>query len=114
MGFSRAVRVGNHVSVAGTAPIAPEGGTAAVGDVYGQLKRCIEISKQALEEAGASLEDVVRTRIMLTDITTWKDAAKAHGEVFGDIRPVITVVEVSAFVEPEWLVETEMDAVIDM
>ncbi|MEO1745117.1 MAG: RidA family protein [Pseudomonadota bacterium] len=112
MGFSRAVRVGNHVSVAGTAPIAPEGGTAAVGDVYGQLKRCIEISAQALKEAGASLEDVVRTRIMLTDISQWKEAAKAHGEVFGDIRPVITVVEVSAFVEPEWLVETEMDAVI--
>ena len=112
MGFSRAVRVGNIVSVAGTAPIAEGGGTACIGDAYGQMKRCIEISEKALKAAGASLEHVTRTRIMLTNIDDWQAAAKAHGEVFGAIRPVITVMAVSSFVDPDWLVETEMDAVI--
>lgn len=112
MGFSRAVRVGNIVSVAGTAPIAEGGGTACIGDVHGQMMRCIAISKKALEAAGATLADVTRTRILLTDIAHWKEAARAHGEVFGDIRPVITVMAVSAFVDPDWLVETEMDAVV--
>ena len=112
IGFSRAVRVGNHVSVAGTGPIAPEGGVAGKGDVAAQLRRCFEISLAALAEAGASAEDVVRTRIMLTDISTWEEAARVHGEVFSTIRPVTTFVEVSAFVNPEWLVETEIDAIV--
>lgn len=112
MGFSRAVRVGNHVSVAGTAPIAAGGGNACVGDVAGQTRRCIEIIEAALSEAGAGLEHVVRTRIMLTDIAHWREAAAVHGEVFGAIRPVITVVQVVAFVQPEWLVELEMDAIL--
>lgn len=112
IGFSRAVRVGNHVSVAGTAPIAEGGGTDGVGDVYRQSVRCLEIIQKALENAGASLKDVVRTRIMLTDAKTWDLAAKAHGEVFADIRPVCTVVEVTGFVDPDWLVELEVDAII--
>lgn len=112
IGMSRAVRVGELVSVAGTAPIAAGGGTAGAGDVYAQTKRCLEIIAAALAEAGASMDDVVRTRVMLTDIATWEDAARAHGEVFADIRPVCTFVEVSGFIDPDWLVELEADAVL--
>lgn len=112
IGFSRAVRIGNTVAVAGTAPIAAGGGTDGVGDVYRQTVRCLEIVGAALAEAGASLDDVIRTRIMLTDVSLWKDAARAHGEVFSAIRPVCTVVAVSGFVDPDWLVELEVDAVI--
>ncbi|MEU6880767.1 RidA family protein [Streptomyces sp. NPDC046712] len=112
IGFSRAVRVGQHVSVAGTAPIGDDGSTVGPGDVYAQTVRCLDIAEQALREAGASVEDVVRTRIMLTDVTTWKEAARAHGERFAAIRPVTTFVEVSRFIEPDWLVEVEIDAVI--
>lgn len=113
IGFSRAVRTGNMVAVAGTAPIAPGGGTAAPGDVYGQTLRCLEIIGTALKEAGATLENVTRVRVMLTDISRWQEAARAHGEAFSAIRPVTTFVEVSAFVDPGWLVELEADAVID-
>lgn len=112
VGFSRAVRVGVHVSVAGTAPIAQGGGVAAPGDVYGQTKRCIEIIAAALRDAGADLRDVVRTRVMLTDMTRWEEAARAHGETFADIRPVCTIVEVSRFIDPAWLVEIEADAIV--
>ncbi|MCP1200405.1 RidA family protein [Notoacmeibacter sp. MSK16QG-6] len=112
IGFSRAVRVGNVISVAGTAPIKAGGGNAAPGDAYGQMKRCIEIARTAIEEAGGSLRDATRTRILVTDIAHWKDAARAHGEAFHDIRPVTTVMQVTAFVDPEWLVEIEVDCVI--
>lgn len=112
IGFSRAVRVGAQVAVAGTAPIAPDGGTATPGDVYGQTLRCFEIVERALTEAGASIADVTRTRIMLTDIGRWRDAARAHGELFAEVRPVCTFVEVSGFIDPEWLVEVEVDAVV--
>lgn len=112
IGFSRAVRVDRYIAVAGTAPIAVGGGTACPGDVYGQTLRCIEIVGKALAEAGGSLNDVVRTRIMLTDINRWRDAARAHGEVFGEIRPVCTFVEVSGFIDATWLVEIEVDAVV--
>lgn len=112
IGFSRAVRVGNIVVVGGTAPIRPEGGTAAIGDVYGQTKRCLEIVAKALTDASARLEDVTRTRIILTDIALWKDAARAHAEVFGVIRPVTTLMQVTAFVDPDWLVEIEAEAII--
>ncbi|MEM9717519.1 MAG: RidA family protein [Pseudomonadota bacterium] len=112
IGFSRAVRVGNHVLVAGTAPIAEGGGTAGVGDVYAQTKRILEIIETALRDAGASMADVVRTRVMLTDATTWEQAAKAHGEAFANIRPACTVVEVAGFVDPDWLVELEVDAIV--
>lgn len=112
IGFSRAVRVGNIVVVGGTAPIRAEGGTAAIGDVYGQTKRCLEIVSKALSDAGAGLEHVTRTRIILTDIGLWQDAARAHAEVFGTIRPVTTLMQVTAFVDPDWLVEIEAEAVI--
>jgi enamine deaminase RidA (YjgF/YER057c/UK114 family) len=112
IGFSRAVRVGNHVSVGGTAPIAAGGGTASVGDVYGQAKRIFEIIGKALADAGAGFEHVTRTRVILTDIKLWDAAAKAHAEIFADIRPVTTVVAVTAFVDPDWLIEIEVDAII--
>lgn len=111
IGFSRAVRVGRNVSVAGTAPIPQDGAATPVG-CYAQTRLCIEIGRAALEEAGASLRQVTRTRIMLTDISDWKEAARAHGEVFADIRPACTFVEVSGFIDPAWLVETEMEAII--
>jgi enamine deaminase RidA (YjgF/YER057c/UK114 family) len=112
IGFSRAVRSGPYVCVAGTAPIAEGGGVAARGDVYGQAVRCLDIAEQALREAGASLADVVRTRVMLTDITQWRAAARAHAQRFAQVRPACTFVEVSGFVDPEWLVEFELDAVV--
>lgn len=112
IGFSRAVRVGDLIAVAGTAPIAAGGGTAAPGDVYGQTKRCLEIIAAAVEGAGGSVDQVVRTRIMMTDITQWREAARAHGEVFGVARPACTFVQVSGFIDPAWLVELEADAVV--
>ena len=112
IGFSRAVRSGPYVSVAGTAPIAADGATAGPGDVYAQSVRCLEIAEQALHEAGAALADVIRTRVMLVDITRWREAARAHGERFAQIRPACTFVEVSRFIDPQWLVEFELDAVV--
>ncbi|EGR0068461.1 RidA family protein [Vibrio parahaemolyticus] len=111
IGFSRASRIGNHIAVAGTAPI-DNGKTVFVGNVYEQTKYCLELSLRAIEEAGGSLRDVIRTRIMLTDISEWEQAAKAHGELFSGQRPACTFVEVKGFIDPEWLVETELDAVI--
>lgn len=113
IGFSRAVRVGSIIAVGGTAPIAAGGGTAAKGDVYGQAKRCFEIIGKALADAGAGFEHVTRTRVMLTDIGLWNEASKAHAEIFKDVRPVTTVMAVSAFVDPDWLIEIEVDAVAD-
>lgn len=112
IGFSRAVRLGNMISVSGTAPRQPDGKTAFPGDVYKQTVRCLEIMKQAIEDAGGKIEDVIRTRIMLTDINRWEEAAKAHGEMFGEIRPACTFVEVSRFIDPDWLVETESDCIV--
>lgn len=108
IGFSRAVRVGAIVEVAGTAPI---GATAT--DVYTQTKRCFEIIALALKDASAELKHVTRTRIMLTDIAQWRDAARAHGEVFRDIKPACTFVEVSGFIDPAWKVEIEVSAVVE-
>jgi enamine deaminase RidA (YjgF/YER057c/UK114 family) len=112
IGFSRAVRSGPYVSVAGTAPIADDGTTAGRGDVYAQSVRCLDIAERALREAGATPADVVRTRVMLVDITRWREAARAHGERFAEVRPACTFVEVSRFIDPEWLVEFEIDAVV--
>lgn len=111
IGFSRAVRCGSFVAVAGTAPIAPDGGVAAPGDVYGQTRRCLEIIARAVADAGLALDSVVRTRVMLTDISRWEEAARAHGEVFGSIRPACTFVEVKGFIHRDWLVELEADCV---
>ena len=103
--------VGNVISVSGTAPI-ENGKTVYPGDVYRQTRHCLEVSLRAVEEAGGMPSDVVRTRIMLTDISRWEEAAKAHGELFSEIRPACTFVEVSRFIEPEWLIETEVDCVL--
>jgi len=112
IGLSRAVRSGPYVCVAGTAPIAEDGSVAAPGDVYAQSVRCLDIAEQALREAGASVADVVRTRVMLTDIARWRNAARAHVERFAQVRPACTFVEVSRFIDPGWLVEFELDAII--
>ena len=113
VGISRAVRVGAFVSVAGTAPLGPDGRTVGRGDPAAQARRCLEIIAAALAEAGASLHDVVRTRILLTRIDDWEAVAAIHGEFFREIRPVNTIMQVSRFIDPEWLVEIEADAVID-
>lgn len=113
LGFSRAVRVGDHVIVAGTAPVGADGNTAGKGDAAAQTRRIFEIVAGALAEAGASLKDVVRTRIMLRSIDDWKVVGEVHGQVFGEIRPATCFVEVSRFINPEWLVEIEVDAIIE-
>jgi enamine deaminase RidA (YjgF/YER057c/UK114 family) len=112
VGFSRAVREGNHVFVAGTAPVMPEG-EELPSDAYGQARRCLQIIATALLEAGATLENVVRTRIFLTDIADWEEVGRAHGEFFGEIRPASTMLAVSALVDPRWRVEIEADAVLE-
>jgi enamine deaminase RidA (YjgF/YER057c/UK114 family) len=113
IGISRAVRIGNIVAVAGTAPLDEDGQTVTPGDPVAQARRCFEISVKALEELGARLGDVIRTRILLTRIEDWEAVARVHGEFFGDVRPVNTIVQVTSFIDPEWLVETEVDAVIN-
>ena len=113
IGFSRAVRVGNHVSVGGTAPIDSEGRTVGIGNPALQVRQCLETIEAALNQAGASLEDVVRTRMLLTRISDWEAIAEVRGEYFRNIRPVDTVMEVSRFINPDWLVEVEVDAVIE-
>lgn len=112
VGFSRAVRVGPYVCIGGTAPVGPDGKTVGVGDVALQTRKCLEIIKAALESAGAGLGDVVRTRVILTDITNWKAAIEVRKEYFRDVRPVDTIMAVDRFVNPDWLVEIEADAVI--
>ena len=112
LGFSRAVRVGNFISVGGTAPIDGEGRTIGIGDPTAQTRQCMETIRLALEEAGATLEDVVRTRMLLTRIEDWDEIAKVRAEYFKDIKPVDTVVEVSRFINADWLIEVEVDAVI--
>ncbi|MBN1274575.1 MAG: RidA family protein [Candidatus Aminicenantes bacterium] len=111
IGFSRAVRIDNIIAVSGTAPLDPDGTTAYPGDAYAQTRSCLEIIKEAIKEAGGSLEDVIRTRIMLKDISIWKEAARAHGEFFSRIKPACTFVEVKGFVRDDWLVEIEADCV---
>ncbi|OGC79647.1 MAG: hypothetical protein A2145_04010 [candidate division Zixibacteria bacterium RBG_16_40_9] len=113
IGFSRAVRVGNQIFVSGTAPIGADGKTSGIGDPYLQTKRCLEIIAQALEKAGAKLENVVRTRTFLVNIEDWEKVGQAHGEFFGKIRPASTMLEVSRLINPEWLVEFEADAVVE-
>lgn len=112
IGFSRAVRLGHIICVAGTAPIAPDGSTACPGDLYGQTKYCLEIIKTAIEAAGGDIKHTIRTRVMLLDCERWEEAAKAHGEFFEDIRPASTFVEVSRFINKDWLVEIEADCLI--
>lgn len=111
IGMSRAVRVGSFISVSGTAPI-KDGRTACVGDAAAQARVCLDIIRKALSEAGASLENVIRTRTLLTRIEDWESVTKVHGEYFADIRPANTVMQVGRFIDPDWLVEIEADAVL--
>jgi len=113
VGISRAVRAGSIVSVAGTAPLGPDGRTVGRGDAAAQARRCLEIIAAALDGAGATLQHVVRTRILLTRIDDWQAVAGVHGEFFREVRPVNTIMQVSRFIDPEWLVEIEADAVVD-
>jgi enamine deaminase RidA (YjgF/YER057c/UK114 family) len=113
IGFSRAVRVSRFLAVSGTAAIGADGSVACPGDVYGQTIRCLEIIEAAVTDAGFSMQDVVRTRVMLIEIGSWEEAARAHGEIFGNVRPACTFVEVQELIEPEWLVEIEADCIAD-
>lgn len=112
VGMSRAVRVGTWVSVSGTAPLGPDGRTVGAGDPALQMHRCLDVIATALATAGASLGDVVRTRTLLTRIEDWDVVTRVHGEVFGGIRPANTVMQVVRFIDPEWLVEVEADAIV--
>jgi enamine deaminase RidA (YjgF/YER057c/UK114 family) len=112
IGFSRAAVAGHHVAVAATAPIMPDGGEPPA-DPYGQARRCLEIVVQALEDAGSSVRDVIRTRCYLTSAEDWEDVGRAHGEVFWEVRPANAMIVVSGFIDPRWRVEIEADAVMD-
>lgn len=114
IGISRAVCAGRIVSVAGTAPIGTDGKTVAPGDAAKQARRCFEIVRAALEQLGASLADVTRTRILLTRIEDWESVCAVHGEFFADVRPANTVMQVVRFIDPDWLVEIEADAVLEI
>jgi len=111
LGYSRAVRVGDRVFVAGCAAIMPDDADPP-SDAYGQAKRCIERIGRALEDAGSSLSDVVRTRVYLTPAADFKAFGRAHGEAFSEIRPANTTVVVAALVDPRWLIEIEAEAVL--
>jgi enamine deaminase RidA (YjgF/YER057c/UK114 family) len=111
VGYSRAMRAGAQIFVSGTTAVDEDGNLVGAGDAYAQAKRCFAIIADALEQAGSNLNDVVRTRMYVTRISDWEAVGKAHGEVFGDVRPASSLVEVSGLIDPNMLVEIEVEAV---
>lgn len=111
-GYCRAVRAGAHIAVSGSAAVGPDGELVGGDDMYAQTVRCIEVIRDALAEAGAGLDDVVRTRMYVTDIGQWEAVARAHAEAFGDAPPATSMVEVSGLIDPGMLVEIEADAIV--
>ncbi|PIG92096.1 RidA family protein [Gloeocapsopsis sp. IPPAS B-1203] len=112
-GYCRAIRVGNHIYVSGTAPVDEQGGVFAPNDAYAQTKRCLDIIQKALQNLGAGLQTVVRTRVYVTDIKRWTEYAQAHQECFGEHPPANTMIEIQALVDPAMLVEVEVEAVCE-
>lgn len=110
VGYCRAIRAGDHIYVTGTAPVDDEGGVLAPGDAYAQARRCFEIIERALQDLGADLTSVVRTRMFVTDITRWAEFGRAHREFFAENPPATTMVEVNSLIDPAMLIEVEADA----
>ena len=111
IGFSRAIRVGNLVAVSGTSPVWPDGSCDT--DAYIQTRRCLEIIAVALAEAGASIEQVIRTRMFLTDVADQEAVGRAHGEIFGSVRPAATMIVIKELLDPRWKIEIEADAWVE-
>src|SRR5262245_3157212 len=112
IGYSRAVKVGNQIFVSGTTGMGDDGKLVGPGDAYKQTVQAFKVVEKALAQAGASLKDVVRTRLFVTDISRWEEYGRAHGELFGDIRPATAMIQISKLIDPEMVVEVEADAVV--